>query len=85
MGGRMFAREQKHAAQAHYAGAVQIERADGGSSRWRQPDEVKVIGTPGKVFVPVVVARVKNGSELSGQRIERLRLVRLGTVAALTG
>lgn len=85
MFGRMFIIQHQQLAQAHDARPIQIKHLNGGTPGRRKSDEVKLIGAPGEVIVPVVAARMIKRYALACDGIKRMRLIRFGTVTSLTG
>src|SRR6185295_14365452 len=65
--------------------AVQIKLINGSPAGRRQPDEVKLVGVPGKVLMPVVHPRIEERSRSASGRIGRRSLVVFGAVTSLTG
>ena len=82
---RVFAVEQQQAAKSDHALAIQIEFSDGRAACRGQADEVKLVGTPGEMFVPVVPARMKERNHSARRGIKAASFVGFGTVASLTG
>lgn len=80
----MFCGGIKQVAQIDDAGAIQLQSFDGSATGRRQPDDKRAISIPCEMIVPLLAARMKEWSWLSGQWIGRFRFDVLMTVTALT-
>ena len=81
----MFTVEQQQETKMEDSLAVQVKLADGSPASRSQPDQMKVIGVPGEVLMPVVPPRMKERNRPVGGRIGCMSLIVFGTVTSLTG
>lgn len=67
------------------AAAIQVECRDGRAANGREADQQSEIIAPRKMFVPVVLARMKEWNDSLGERVNGGGLVVLDIVATLAG
>jgi hypothetical protein len=65
--------------------AIHPQRFHGGSAGWRQSGDVFRIGAPREMVAPSLCAWMKERNEIASDRIDRLHLDELVSVAPLTG
>jgi hypothetical protein len=65
--------------------AIQIKLPDCRTTCRSQADEIKMIRTPGEMLMPIVMPRMEERNLAARRRIEGMRLIGFGAVAALTG
>jgi hypothetical protein len=68
-----------------HTSAVQIKRPNRRPTRRSQADEIKMIGTPGEMPMPIIMPWVKEQNLTTRCRIDRMRLIGFGAIASLTG
>ncbi len=79
----MFANQQQEPPLIDDALAVQIQRCDGGAANRGKANHHRVIIAPGKMFAPVVLARVKQRNCFLTEQINGGGLVVFEIVTAL--
>ncbi len=65
--------------------AIQLQFPDGRAACRSEADEVEVIGAPGKMIMPIVLARMEERNRPARRGIERTHFIGLGTVTPLAG
>ncbi len=64
---------------------IEAQRNGRGSSNWGQPQNMETIVAPGKMFMPILLARIKQGDGLVGQGINVVGLCTFVTITQVTG
>jgi hypothetical protein len=81
----VFTVKQQQKAKPDDALAIQVKLTNGCPSCWSQPNEMKAIGVPGEVLMPIVLPWMEERNRPTCSRIGRISFVVFGSITSLTG
>jgi hypothetical protein len=81
----MFMIQQQEATKMDNALTVQIQFPDGRTACRSQSNQVKLVRTPGKMLVPVILSWMKERNPAARGGIKGMGFIVFGTVTSLTG